>query len=70
MHDVPAWTRPGARWVFWMCWVLLCLNVVVLVWRVAQGDQEQAVYPAVMAAVFAGLLVANRANRRRRAGRS
>lgn len=65
-HEVPTWTRPGARWVFWTCGVLLCLNVVLLVWRISEGAARQAVFPAVMTAVFAVLLTVNRTNRRRR----
>lgn len=65
-YDVPNWTRPGARWVFWTGWAVLCLNLALLVWRLAEGHPGQAAYPAVMVVVFGCLLIANRANRRRR----
>ncbi|MEU3289624.1 hypothetical protein OHA09_34655 [Streptomyces longwoodensis] len=69
-YDVPNWTRPGARWVFWTGWAVLCANLVLLVWRVAEGHPGEAVYPAVMVVVFGCLLIANRANRRRRTERT
>ncbi|WP_345670535.1 hypothetical protein [Streptomyces similanensis] len=66
---MPNWTRPGARWVSSTGWVVLCLNLALLVWRVAEGHPGKAVFPAVIVAVFCGLLIANRAHRRRRTER-
>lgn len=67
MHDPPAWTKPGARWVAWTCWPMLGLCLAWMVWRIVEGDTGQALYPAFMGTVFGGLLTSNRANRRRKA---
>lgn len=46
MHDPPAWTKPGARWVAWACWPMLGLCLAWMVWRIVEGDTGQALYPA------------------------
>jgi hypothetical protein len=53
-----------------MCWAALGLNLLLLVWRVAEGRPGKAVFPGVMVAVFCGLLIANRAHRAHRAERA
>lgn len=65
MHEPPAWTKPGARWVAWMAWPMLLLCAGLTVWRIAEGASGRALYPTVSMFVFGGLLILNRANRRR-----
>lgn len=63
MHEPPAWTKPGARWV---CWPMLLMCAGLTVWRIVEGTAGQALYPAFMMVVFGGLLIWNCANRWRR----
>ncbi|MGW7066870.1 hypothetical protein ACWGII_15525 [Streptomyces sp. NPDC054855] len=63
--EPPAWARPGARWVPWFYWPMLCLSTAVLVWRVVDGDTAGEVTTAALLCVaFASLLIANRRHRR------
>lgn len=63
--EPPAWTRPGARWVPWFYWPMLCLSAAVLVWRVVDGDTAGEITTAALICVaFACLLIANRKHRR------
>jgi hypothetical protein len=65
-HDPPAWTKPGARWIAWLCWPMLVLCLGLTVWRIAEGSVGQAFYQALLSVLFGSLLIRNRANRRAR----
>ncbi|MGW6267766.1 hypothetical protein [Streptomyces sp. NPDC055060] len=65
--EPPAWTRPGSRWVPWLCWPALCLSAAVLVWRVMDGRGAGAVIvSALLCLTLVGVLISHRAHRRRR----
>lgn len=63
----PPWARPGNRWGPWVYWPMLCLSVGLLVWRVINGNGSGRILVAAgLILVWACLLAANRAARRRR----
>lgn len=66
---VPAWGRPGARWVPWFYWPLLCLSIADLVYRIVDGQKAgQTIGFAFVPAAFVFILISNRRHRQRQSG--
>ncbi|SHN38114.1 hypothetical protein [Actinacidiphila paucisporea] len=65
-QPTPSWVKPGARWVAWTMWLMLCISIALLVLRVIDGDSKKSiVWTSCQVLLFIVLLVSNRSARRK-----